>query len=289
MKDTTPLSHQKQDFTLEDRVKSLKQRSIERGDLPEVSVEQQLAWIDELQTFDLGQFLLMHRGLNGFWTDYILLHPDQPKQGLSQMEDFILNRSPVVRSTQERFRIFRKETQALLRDNIQMASIPCGLMSDLLTLDFSGIENYTLTGIDIDTESLRLGKERAPEWEWLQADAWKLPQRDVFDLITSNGLNIYEPEGDRVTELFGQFYLALKTNGVLITSFLTPPTEWVKENMVPDDVIMQRNLFQSVLEPKFQIFRTEKETEDQLMKAGFRSVRFIKDSQGVFPTVIAEK
>lgn len=289
MKNITPLSHQKQDLNLKSRVKSLKKRSIERGDLPDVSVEQQLTWIDELQTFDLGQFLLMHRGLNGFWTDYLLLHPDQPKQNLSNMENFLLNRSPVVCATQERFRIFKKETQALLRDNVQIASIPCGLMSDLLTLNYSGIDNYTLTGMDIDLESLRLGKERAPEWDWLQADAWQLSQRNTFDLITSNGLNIYVPESDRVIELYKQFYLALKPDGVLITSFLTPPEEWTKENIVPDDILMQRNLFQTVLEPKFQIFRSQKETKNQLIKAGFQSIRFIKDSQGIFPTVVAKK
>lgn len=289
MNDTTPLSHQKQDLTLEDRVQTLKQRSIERGDLPEISVDQQLAWIDELQSFPLGRFLLMHRGLNGYWTDYILLHPFQSKRKLPEMEDFILNRSPVVRATQERFRIFQEETQKLLCDNIHMASIPCGLMSDLLSLDYTGFENFKLTGIDIDKESLDMGSARAPEWEWIQADAWNLPQKEVFDLITSNGLNIYEPDEERVIALFQQFHQALKADGVLITSFLTPPSEWNQESLITEDVAMQKLLFQTVLEPKFQIFRSQNETEGQLKKAGFHSIRMIKDSQGIFPTVIAKK
>lgn len=170
-----------------------------------------------------------------------------------------------------------------------MASIPCGLMSDLLTLDYQGIEKYSLTGIDIDLESIELGKSRAPEWEWIQADAWRLPVKNTYDLITSNGLNIYEENGKKVIELFGQFYQSLKTDGILITSFLTSPSEWMTKNISTEDAKMQRLLFQTVLEPKFQIFRTEQETENQLMEAGFQSIRFIKDYQGLFSTVIAKK
>lgn len=110
MNETPPLSHQKQNFNLKDRLSALKQRSIQRGDLPDIPVDIQLKWIDELQEFELGRFLLMHRGLNGFWTDYILQHPDHPMKALSGMEDFILNRCPVVLATQERFKIFKRET-----------------------------------------------------------------------------------------------------------------------------------------------------------------------------------
>lgn len=289
MKNTIPLSHKPQGASLKSRIAALKKRSSERGDLPDISVAKQHEWIDELATFELGKFLMTHQGLNGYWTDYILLHPEQPKSGLSELEDFILNRSPVVLATQERFRIFKKETQKLLREGIRMASIPSGLMSDLLTLDYSGIQSYSLTGIDIDPESLELGKKRCPECDWIQADAWDLQMTNAFDLITSNGLNIYEPDSDRVTELYKSFHQALSPEGILVISFLTPPSEWNTKNIVLKDAEMQRQLFIHVLEPGFQIFRGKQETKEQLVEAGFRNLEWISDSQGIFPTVIAKK
>lgn len=50
-----------------------------------------------------------------------------------------------------------------------------------------------------------------------------LDKRETFHLIASNGLNIYEPEDDRVIQLYRGFHDALKPGGVLITSALTPP------------------------------------------------------------------
>ncbi len=289
MKNTIPLSHDTQGRTLDDRISALKERSSKRGDLPEITVATQHEWIDQLATFELGRFLLTHQGLNGYWTDYILLHPENPKENLTDLEDFILNRSPVVVATQERFKIFKRETQCRLKSGIQLASIPCGLMSDLLTLDYRGIESCRLTGIDIDQESLDIGKKRAPHCEWIMADAWNLPMKDSYDLITSYGLNIYEPDNSRVVSLYENFYRALKNEGALITSYLAPPSEWNTENIVLKDAEMQRQLFIHVLEPKFQIFRTQNETEEQLTEAGFNSFQWIPDSQGIFPTVIAKK
>jgi hypothetical protein len=55
--------------------------------------------------------------------------------------------------------IFQKLAQSLLKENVVLASIPCGLMRDLLTLDFSNIDHFGLIGVDIDTESLDFAKE----------------------------------------------------------------------------------------------------------------------------------
>jgi hypothetical protein len=49
------------------------------------------------------------------------------------------------------------------KNNVQIAStsISCGLMDDLLRLDYSSCKNYHLTGIDLDKRSLDLAVQSA--------------------------------------------------------------------------------------------------------------------------------
>ena len=53
-------------------------------------------------------------------------------------------------------------------------------------------------------------------------NAWDLNSHESYDVITSNGLNIYESNQDKVTELYRIFFNALKTNAVLISRMSWP-------------------------------------------------------------------
>jgi hypothetical protein len=113
-------------------------------------VQEKLNILEQLQEFGLGRFLLQHGGLNGYWTDYIVQHPFKPTPELNKIEDFILNKAPSVLATQQRFVIFKEIIQAELEDNNALASVPCGLMGDMLTLDYSNINDFKLTAFDVD-------------------------------------------------------------------------------------------------------------------------------------------
>jgi hypothetical protein len=151
----------------ENCVNALKNKILLRGNLPHASCKRQLEVIDQLCQFPLGRYILERRGANGFWTDYMVSHPSNGKiSGLNNegkpftfLESFFLNQCPIVVAHQERFMIFQKLAQSLLKENVVLASIPCGLMRDLLTLDFSNIDHFGLIGVDIDTESLDFAKE----------------------------------------------------------------------------------------------------------------------------------
>lgn len=254
--------------------------------------------LEEVVEFELGRFLLENKGLNGFWTAYVILHGPQ-KQNLSPLEDWALNKAPVVKATQERFKIFREHLQSRVKDDAVFASVPCGLMDDLLGLDYTNAPNAKLMGIDLDQNSLDLAAKNAENLDksamvnFANRNAWNLGVVDACDVLTSNGLNIYEKDDDKVIELYKQFYKALKTGGTLITSFLTPPpmlspeSSW--KNFELQDVLKQKALFADVLQTGWQCFRTERQTLTQLEAAGFKNIQVIYDSQGMFPTVIAEK
>lgn len=302
------LSHRDEGIPLARRAAEIRERIQAEGDKPHVTVERQLQLLEELQGFELGRFLLSNGGLNGYWTHYILTHPTRGRPAgrgrdgrpISVIESIFLDRLPTVLATQQRFTIFRRVIQAEVKSGRVLASIPCGVMGDLLTLDYSGIENIHLVGIDLDPESLGsangLAGERglAATVDFLQKDAWDLGIRDEFDLIASSGLNIYEPDDERVTELYRQFFLALRPGGLLVTSFLTPPPggetcEWKMERLDQKDLLLQKIIFGDILRVKWQFYRTAGQTRSQLDGAGFDPIQWIDDDARIFPTVVARK
>jgi SAM-dependent methyltransferase len=231
----------------------------------------------QLATFDLGAFLLKNLGLNGYWTSYILLHPDKGRQtrlnnggrSLCELESWLLDRCPIFIATQERYRIFKKLTQAVLRPSMELASIPCGLMDDLLSLDYSALSGIRITGVDLDKSSLAhaqanfdLLKPRASAC-FEQKDAWTLDSSRRWDLITSNGLNIYVEDDTQCVELYKSFSASLKQGGYLVVSFITPPTTWQPKSS--EDLAYQKFLFTQVIPVRWQCVRTEATTREQLL------------------------
>ncbi len=228
-------------------------------------LEEELALLDQLAQIPLGRFLLENKGLNGEMTAYIILHgpKNSPK---SSLEEWMLHKCPVVKATQERFQIFRDKLQKSLKDGMTLTSLPCGLMDDLLGLDYSGVEDIKLVGIDLDGRSLTLAEENAKtktgnfEASFFKRDAWHLNVTDQYNIITSNGLNFYEPDDQKVIKLYGQFYEALTPGGILVTSFLTPPPTLSQESPWRDyhleDILKQKALFVDIIEGSWQSFTT---------------------------------
>ncbi|MBI3236377.1 MAG: class I SAM-dependent methyltransferase [Chlamydiales bacterium] len=174
-------------------------------------------------------------------------------------------------------------------------------MTDLLDLDFTNTPPVSLTGIDLDPESITHAKQYAEmlklndHCKFFQCNAWALDIHEEFDLITSNGLAIYEPDDAKVVELYRSFYEALKPGGCLVTSFLTPPpvpglkTEWKLEAVNMQDVLLQKIIFVDILDGKWQAFRSEEIVKSQLQTAGFDEIEIIYDTAHIFPTVVAKK
>lgn len=254
-----------------------------------------------LKQFQLGRFLLENLGLNGFWTSYIVMYPDRGAlTGLSSdgtqltdLERWILERCPFVIATQDRFRIFRRLTQSILRSDMQIASLPAGLMDDLLTLDYSDKRGVVLTAVDLDSASLSAAQENygrlmppvAVEFE--RRDAWQLDVSERWDIITSSGLNIYVEDDQLCTDFYRNVWRALKPGGVFILSFLTLPQQWQPYDAL--DLDYQRHLFTEVVPVKWSCFRDENQTRQQLAAAGFEVVNVSYDTQRIFPSVLARK
>ena len=256
---------------------------------------------NELEKFELGRFLTSNLGLNGYWTSYVLLHPDTGRisressdgSPLTDLESWMLDRCPIFLATQERFRIFRRLTQPLIHTGMRMASIPSGLMDDLLTLEYRQCDDVTLTAVDLDPASLnharanyeKLGTPVRVEFE--KRDAWDLGSPGRWDFATSNGLNIYIEEDARCVDFYRSIAEALRPHGYFIMSFITPPETWQPFDV--RELEMQRYIFREVLPVKWQCVRDENLTRAQLSEAGFEVLQVEYDRQRMFPSVVARR
>lgn len=261
-------------------------------------LSEELELLENLNKFEFGRFLLQNRGLNGYWTSYMI--SGALKEALTNpLESWIIYSAPSVKATRERFDIFQIQLKKYLKDNLVIASIPCGVMDDLLTIDYLNYKNITLVGVDLDDKSLVFARKKAITHgkeaivSLANKDAWYLGAEAKYNIILSNGLNIYEPDDQKVIKLYKEFHKALVADGILITSFLSASPAISKEstwkNFNPADLKKQKAIFGDILEVKWQSFRTESQTRKQLTEAGFKVIDIIYDHQGIFPTVVAKK
>jgi len=261
-----------------------------------------LKMLHDLSEFELGRFLIKNKGaLSGYWTWYCILGFNTSPIN-STLERFLLDKTPAVLAMRERFSIF----QSLLLENIHaksvVCSIPCGMMADLLTLKLPNkIGELQFVGIDLDATVFQLAEGLAEELNctvpciFLQKNAWELEFKNEFDLITTNGLNIYEKEDSRVVELYRVLYDALKPGGKLICSALTPPplgtqtSEWDFSKIDINDLAVSATLFRTLLEATWANYRSSEKTLAQLTEAGFEKINIVWDSRKMFPTFCAQK
>ena len=294
------LSHAIAPQAVEAFIQKFSKKIKQAGDQAHVTVARQLELLEQLAEFDFGRFLLQNQGINGYWTHYMLTYP-WVKPDVRPLERYLLERAPVIRATQQRFGFFMRENQKQVKNGAKLACIPCGMMGEFLYLNFKGIDHIELIGIDFDAHTLVQAqalaeKQKCSQWTTLlQGDAWQLKQKNEFDLISSNGLNIYEPDNDKVTALYDQFYQALKPGGKLVTSFLTPPPlltpycEWDMSQINRDDLLLQKIIFADIIGAKWQCFRSSEQTKMQLTSVGFKSIEMSYDNAKIFPTVCAYK
>ncbi|MFI8944568.1 SAM-dependent methyltransferase [Streptomyces syringium] len=276
---------------------------LRRADQLVLPLDETLDILDQLQQFELGRFLLHNRGLNGYWTSYIFRNA--PAGPTTPMEHWLLNNSLLCQA-RERFHRFKEEIAGSVAEGATLASIPCGVMDDLLQQDYRGVEKFKLVGIDIDEESIGYAKENAAEHGLSEhtafevRDAWKLGVDGEFDLIVSNGLNMYESDPQRLTDLYRSFHQALRPGGRLLLSFLTPPppppwvapehaAAWEKYDIPEADLRRELSIMGDIVQVTYLNFSSEDEVRGQLEAAGFtvHAVRY--NDHGVLPIITAVK
>ncbi|MEM8609017.1 MAG: class I SAM-dependent methyltransferase [Myxococcota bacterium] len=285
-----------------DIVRRLTNRVRLRGDTTNGTLDEQLRLIAELDTFSLGRWLLRNQGgLNAKWTDYLVASTPTVGELSCELERFLVYGAPSVIATRERFGNFQRAIQTELPRVNRIASVPCGRMADLLTLQYDDPSQVEIFGLDLDSEALRLADELARERgltrqvRLRRADAWRMRLAPEFDLITTNGLSIYEPSEARVVELYQRLAAGLVPGGLLVTSYLTPPpnvdpdSPWDLEAVDFDALRLQTLIFKDICDAPWANYRSEATLSPIFEAAGLRIERTLWDTTGAFPTVLLRK
>lgn len=263
--------------------------------------EQEL--LTALGEFDLGRFLLVNGGLSGYWTSYVFTHDGSTAD--HDLERWLLRNSTLA-GIRARFQRLVALVAGRLRPGLRVASVPCGMMDDLLGQPRDLLDGVSMVGADIDEESLRLAGERAAQRELSdrvelrQADAWDLDLGKPVDLLLSNGLNLYEPDRDRLVALYREFGRNLAPGGELLVSYIPPlpplPASgpvgariWASLAMSAEDVRRDRAIFGDLLAPTYLNITPTDELAAQLREAGLslREVHF--SDYGVLPIAVAAR
>ncbi|MBY0280674.1 MAG: class I SAM-dependent methyltransferase [Alphaproteobacteria bacterium] len=242
----------------------------------------------------LGKWLLMHQGLNGFWTAEAILRQGGESSNVGR---WMASDAPIFRATHERFFIFQDLLQGYLNAGAKtFVSVPSGTMEDLLTLDATEKKDVRFIGVDLDPEAaLWMEKASASYAKTLQCDK-EFHQGDAFvlssyikgaDVLVSNGLNFYIKSDTEVIRLYESFAAALKPEGILIISHLSPPAS--AEPYDGAALKKQLAIVKDICEMRWQIFRSEELVKEQLGMAGFEILKVIYDKQRMFPTYVCKK
>lgn len=264
---------------------------------------------EQLSQTELGRFLITNNGaLSGWWTYYCILGFKQ-YEITNPVEKFLLEEAPVFLATRERFGHFQSVMRQVIEKSchetqpIKMASIPGGMAADLLTLDPTvDLKRCQLqfVNIDLDEAVFSLSQNLAKQLdckiplECHHEDAWGLSAKDEFELVASNGLNVYVPEREKVIALYESLLKTLKPGGTLVTSALTPPPnnakcEWNMKNIDQAALARQAGIFAQILQATWSNFCTTDEMTERLTEAGFVDIKVIPDSRNIFPTFVGHK
>lgn len=278
------------------------ERRLRAADGLVLPLEEELKLLAELQEFELGRFLLHNDGLNGYWTSYVFRNePDDP--AVTTLERWLLE-SSLLAGIRERFGRFKTLIAREITNDVVLASVPCGLMDDLLDMDYHATSGAQLIGVDIDTESVDLAAKKAAmlglidRCRFLVRDAWQLGLDAEIDLLVSNGLNVYEAERDRLVELYRNFCRALRPGGKLLVSFIPAPppppwadsshaADWAKYGITEADLRRDLAIFGDILRPKYLHFTSEQELREQLAAAGLIVTEVSYNVGGALPIATA--
>ena len=272
---------------------------IAASDASETDKAEQHALLDTLARSEFWTYLLLNGGLNGDWTDYLInrYQHDPAIAGLEHL--FAL---PLQTATRERNAHFKTVLQQAIRPGISIASVPCGLMRDVLSLDFPNDGSIRLDGYDLDDEALTASRALAEQYglsahcRFTRADAWQVgaaaPQ--AYDVCVSNGLNIYVPEPDRRVALYRSFHAMLKPGGFLVISTLTPPPgaaaapEWTMPAIDMAGLQLTQRIY-GLIQPRWSTFCGTADMREHLQEAGFSHIEVRPDRANMMPTFIAHR
>jgi SAM-dependent methyltransferase len=293
------ITHRADGYNLVQELQEIKKRL--ESDDNNNNNNKKLLLFNQLCEFEFGRWLLVNRGLNSYWSYYLVYCNEINTKQLHPLESIMLEKSPGVLAARERAALNHNIMQKMIHNGMKLASIPCGYMNDLLRLDLKDRINVRLVGIDLDPHAIEQSKINSKKFNketicsFFMRDAWELEFENEFDLINSGGLNMYVKNEADLVSLYANFYKALRPGGCLIVSSNTPPVGdngqqvWNVTQTELDYVYLQALIYNEVIGVRQGVYCTENQIVNQLKSVGFGDICVDYDSRKMFLGFIAIK
>ncbi len=291
-----------QSKNFDQQLEIIRARIQKQGDDEIGPVTEKLDCLEELSKGAFGQFLLMNRGVNGYWSDVAYGRIKMHHPPLQPIEKFMTEHSPLFIARYEALTIAQRRAQKLVENGCIFASLPSGRMRELLELDYSDIEDFKLVACDLDAESLASALDLAKSFnldqhlDLHQLNAWDLTVKEEFSLITCLGLTTYVSDDAKLLELYTKLHAGLKPGGTLITSHPTPAScgnvdrncEW-DLSKINENHLRRQRIIQDVVQPLSKHQRGSELICDLLRQAGFAQICVQFDTAKMYPVYVAAK
>jgi len=201
----------------------------------------------EIEQSSYWRHQIFNGGLSGPFTEYFACFNPQWKvdfwgQRVQPIDITYLSQHAIplayqatVSNTQEI--LSKKVNELSLRlaegQKVQIASLACGTMYDVLGANYEDRTKISFTGYDLDQESLKLVSEKAGHLGY-DSEQINLEQCDItnsplpkktYDIVVCNGFSFYIGDAD-LSRLIKNVEKALKPNGTFLMSFIQPPASW---------------------------------------------------------------
>lgn len=274
-------------------------RLISNGTMSEFDLQKPLELLDRLMAFSLGRFWLQNHRLNAHWYDYIMrTHLDS--QVSTALERQILYDFPIVLAKRQSFKTIQTILQQSLQNGLHMASAPCGVMGEILTLDYQAIKNIRLTAIDADFQSIVHAGELAEEKglstvvSFFQTDLEGLNPKDAYHILIHHAWTMGNFSKNKIQPFLRQCFKALQPGGLFISNFSTCSPEqskdspWHMSAISPEMLRLQNLLFSQIIRHVEEPTQTLDSMANFLKEAGFSGIEFIPDDSKMVVTILAK-
>lgn len=288
-----------------DRMSILKREVFANKELTSSEKKRAVKFLDATTKSKYWSFYVMNGGLNGILTQYMTEYPEKgAKTGIDFEGDTIPDidhwyfKTPLIQAYQNIISSFKKVAQKKVDQlrkegrEIAIASLASGTLYDVLSLDFPQGKIH-LYARDNDKGSLAYAKKNAEKKGLLksvtfdQKDVLDTLPENAFDVVALNGFSFYVGEDDTLQKLFTQIKKSLKKDGILYVTFIRPMSDWnIKD--IPQEDLDKIDLMMKIIPSKWTAkFRSCNDMKKLASKAGFSSVRIIKDSRAIHSALVA--
>lgn len=262
----------------------------------------------EIQQSSYWRHNIFNGGLSGPFTEYFACFNPEWKvdfwgERVQPIDTTYLNEHAIPRAYQSTVlqtqQVLSKKVNELVvsgKTKVEIASLACGTMYDVLGTKFEDRKKIFFCGFDVDKESLRLVQEKAKTLGY-DTDQIKLQECDIvtsslpedqYDVIICNGFSFYIND-ESLIHLIENVKMALKTNGIFLMSFIQPATMWQMNEQEKKVGKIVKEILDAVPMNWSANLRTSDEVLSLVKKGGLSDVSVLEEKHNIHPLIFAHK